>query len=633
MKMLRMLSVFVMLCAMNIAPAMGGPRKTLRPFTTEAEFNQWLGKLKAIAEEQNGSPAPVAYAPPPPPSARGPAAAAAVVAKAMVASSQEKASGNDSITNVQTQGVDEGDIVKKVGDFLVVLRRGRLFTIGISDGQLQPVSAVNAYAPHANPANTWYDEMLVSDKTVVVIGYSYERGGTEIGLFDLNRSGQLQYRATYQMRSNDYYSDRNYASRLIGNQLIFYTPLSIDLWDPDPAEYWPALRRWHRGATPKDFKRILPATRIYRSPSDLELEDGLALHSVTTCDLSAPTMRCRSTAVLGPEGRVFYVSEDAVYIWTAPWSHEPSKPNAAALFRMPLDGSAPTGLRASGSPIDQMSFLQRDGFLNVLVGSEANGEGMWAPDSRAGELALLRLPLSALGDMTEAAKPDDYRRLPGNSQDSYELQNRFVGDWLIYGRGGPVLRKGKREPVRALRYAASGPVEALHIDHKLERIDALGAGAILVGSAADGLHFTSVRLGERANPHSSFIQRGASQGDDRSHGYFYRPTADTEGIVGLPTIRIDPQSKTQSSAVLYLRNRQLRLSRLGELASQAPPRADDDCKVSCVDWYGNARPIFVGDRVFALLGYELVEGELEGEGARIRERSRTNFAPHTGTSN
>jgi hypothetical protein len=29
-----------------------------------------------------------------------------------------------------------------------------------------------------------------------------------------------------------------------------------------------------------------------------------------------------------------------------------------------------------------------------------------------------------------------------------------------------------------------------------------------------------------------------------------------------------------------------------------------------VDWYGNARPIFIDDRVFALRGYEIVEGRL-----------------------
>jgi hypothetical protein len=33
--------------------------------------------------------------------------------------------------------------------------------------------------------------------------------------------------------------------------------------------------------------------------------------------------------------------------------------------------------------------------------------------------------------------------------------------------------------------------------------------------------------------------------------------------------------------------------------------------VSCVDWYGNARPIFTGGRVLALINSELVEGRVE----------------------
>ena len=66
--------------------------------------------------------------------------------------------------------------------------------------------------------------MLISGNTVVVIGYSYQRGGTEVGLFDITDDGHLSYRSTYHLRSNDYYSSRNYASRLIGNKLIFYAP-------------------------------------------------------------------------------------------------------------------------------------------------------------------------------------------------------------------------------------------------------------------------------------------------------------------------------------------------------------------------------------------------------------------------
>src|ERR1700754_1355292 len=61
------------------------------------------------------------------------------------------------------------------------------------------------------------------------------------------------------------------------------------------------------------------------------------------------------------------------------------------------------------------------------------------------------------------------------------------------------------------------------------------------------------------------------------------------------------------------------------LAAKADKAVDDRCRASCVDWYGNARPLFLRGRMFALLGYELVEGSvMQG---RIREVGRINYAP------
>ena len=103
----------------------------------------------------------------------------------------------------------------------------------------QPVSAVDAYAPDVDPSGTWYDEMLVSGDTIAVIGYSYSRGGTEVNLFQIDSAGNLSYKSTYHLRSNDYYSSRNYASRLIGNKLIFYSPLYINPGAQDPFFHFP----------------------------------------------------------------------------------------------------------------------------------------------------------------------------------------------------------------------------------------------------------------------------------------------------------------------------------------------------------------------------------------------------------
>ncbi|MCY7355242.1 MAG: beta-propeller domain-containing protein [Lysobacter sp.] len=544
-----------------------------------------------------------------------------------------------SITNVQTAGVDEGGIVKRHGDHLVILRRGRLFTVKIGADAIKPVAMIDAYAPDIDPSGAWYDEMLIASNVIAVIGYSYERGGTEIGLFDIDRAGGLKYRATYHLRSNDYYSSRNYASRLIGDKLIFYTPMHLDVSDLGDGDFFPAVRRWHPRAAPSDFKRILPATRIYRTDDELDPGNGIALHTVTTCDLATPQMQCASTAVLGPEGRVFYVSGDSVFVWTTEYPDDDATPARSSVFRIPLAGSAPSALKTSGGPIDQLSFLQdAQGYLNVLLTSESDGEGVWKAESKEGDMALLRVHLREFGDGSTAAKASDYRTLPKVAGD--DIQNRYVGEWLIYGTAPNRWNRSENEsrtsiPAHALRYATTEAVQTLRVGHGVERIEAMGANAVLAGNAGDDLHFTSLDLRQRAQPATVFVQRNAAQGESRTHGFFYRQDVVDEGktdqgIVGLPIIgkaRNNGMGRylDESASVLYLGNRGLRLTRMGQLDASGKVSADDGCKASCVDWYGNARPIFIGQRVFALLGYELVEGQVSDE--HIRERRRTSFAP------
>lgn len=639
---LHIATMAVALAAFAATPSFAAPTTTpgLPAFQDDAAFHAYLKELLRQAEARRKretarfAPKP-GVVPPPPASPPAPVALQSPgtvggnsTSLDTVAVTGSSVADSGSITNNQTQGVDEGDIVKRSGDFLIVLRRGRLFTVRIGDDRLAAASTTNAYGPDVDPKGTWYDEMLVSDGKVVVIGYSYERGGTEIGVFELGRDGSLRYRATYQLRGSDYYSARNYASRLVGNTLVFYTPIDIRLYGRfDPASNMPALRRWQGGSTRSQFKRILPGNRIYRSPAALDPDDGPTLHSVSRCDLSSTEMQCTSTGVLGPSGRVFYVSSDAVYVWTAPWEYDRKRPNASFVVRMPFDGSAPSGLRGSGSPIDQMSFLQRDGWLNVLVGSESDGEGMWSSHSRTGDLALLRVPLSAFGDGRRSVRRHEYRALSSIDMENFEPRNRFVGDWLLYGAGAWEWdeRDGPKA-IHAIRYEDGARVTTLSLGHGVNRIDALGKDGIVVGGAGKNLVFTTLRLQRTASTAGRHVQRDAKQGDDRTHGFFYKPEDEDSGLLGLPIVSDDEsQGRHGSASVLFLRNQSLQLSQAGNLGSRDAHARDDGCKASCVDWYGNARPIFVGDRVFALLGYELVEGILRD--GRVTERRRVDFSP------
>ncbi len=539
------------------------------------------------------------------------------------------AANKESITNTQEAGVDEGGIVKLHGDHLVVLRRGRLFTIRIGDGALQPVSIVNAFAPDIDPRSTWYDEMLIADKTIAVIGYSYERGGTEVGLFDIDDAGNLAYRSTYHLRSNDYYSSRNYASRLIGNKLIFYTPLYLSLGD-DTFSSFPAVRRWHKGAKPEEFQRIVSATHVYRPERELDSTEATALHTVTVCDLANGNFNCNATGVLGPAGRVFYVSENSVYVWVSDWLRRGrSQRSDAMLYRMPLDGSEPSAIGVSGSPVDQFSFLEsQDNHLNVLVRSESSGDGLWQAERAAGSVALLRLPLADFSDGSAVASSKNYQ--PLRKPAGYTFQNRFVGKYLLYGTGsGWGSPETSTDPELFAVDWSTGESTGISLVHGVDRIEQLGRDAVIVGTSGRDLHFTSIRLDDSPSIAGTYTRKDASQGELRSHGFFYKPDGPDSGTLGLP-ISVAGRPGYQhlfesSAAILFLRNDGLHFTEAGELAARSERAVDDACRASCVDWYGNARPLFIRGRVLALLGYEIVEGTV-GNG-RMRELQRINYAP------
>jgi hypothetical protein len=80
------------------------------------------------------------------------------------------------------------------------------------------------------------------------------------------------------------------------------------------------------------------ATSVYRPEAELDVSYGMALHTVTVCDLAQGGFDCQGTLVLGPPGRVFYVSPDAVYVWTSSWAQRTTDKSPSLVFRMPLDG-------------------------------------------------------------------------------------------------------------------------------------------------------------------------------------------------------------------------------------------------------------------------------------------------------
>ena len=561
-------------------------------------------------------------------------------AQADIESAAQAPAAEDSITNNQVLGVDEGDIVKAVGEYFVVLRRGRLFTIRQSEaGQedLRAVSSINAYPPGFSQG-TWYDEILVHEDRIVMIGYSYQVQATEVGQFRIDEAGQLSHLGTHFVSSNDYYSSRNYASRLVDGKLVLYMPYG--LFGYGSSTRLPTVQTWQHGDDLSAPEQILDPTNIYRP---IQGAISPAVHTVLTCDLEGQRFDCDASGVVGPFGRTFHVSRDAVYVWVSDGGYDyyysgneplPSErreraEGRAVVYRLPLNGDAPSALRTFGQPIDQFSFLEsEDGHLNVLVSDSGAGDWMWSAEvNNVQRLALMRVPLSAFDNDGASVSPQYYREL--TAPEEYGVQNRFVGQHLLWGAGSAWY--GSSDPrVFATRFADSdAPIHDIELSHGVERIEVMGSAAVVVGASQDSLGFSAIELGAQTPLIADTYHRaGAVQGETRSHGFFFKADAAGGGTLGLP-VRLQGGAWAHlwqgSAEVLFLSvDESHHFEPVGALRAHGESARDDACAYSCVDWYGNARPIFYRGRIFALMGYELVEGRLDGD---MREIRRLDFTP------
>ena len=603
---------------------------------------------------------------------------------------------NPSITNNQMRGVEEGDIVKQIDRFLVVLQDGRLFVIDTAapGGRLALADRANVYR---NPqSDMWYDEMLVFGDRILVTGYTYDEGATELAVFRLDPSGQLAREGVFRLSSNDYYSTSNYATRLIDGNLVTYTPLRLD--DLEEADYrFPAIRRWlpaddARTAAFLERRRanwrlrpdepppaeppLVDAANIYRPVR--RIGHDVTIHTVSVCPLGSVesgALSCRTTAYVGPEVVQWYVTGEHVYLWTADrgggWGGrcgrdapiEIRQAESALVYRVPVFGAGPGVIAARGVPPDQFAMQADDRNFHALV--RLIRAGCTERYELPSQLAFLSLPVSRFGATVSDAPESAFTDLPGT--ENHQVASRFTDRYLVYGglsryrRGYPDLaqysdydasyrRRMRRDlqprPAYIVPIGRPHAVQPLSIGHTVIRAERVADDIVLTGYRdRRGLSLSLIDLDGRPRIGSSVVLDGRFESEGRSHAFNSLVEADGSGLMGLPTVpRISESDRawwrSRASDLSFLElSRDGELRPIGELIRRfdyvddwdPDTRIEDedgipgyDCEVSCIDWYGNSRPIFTGGRVFALAGTELIEGRVEN--GRISEVQRLNIA-------
>lgn len=633
----------------------GGNGASLRRFGSEAELARYLEE--ADPEPKNtGSSGGFA-------DAGSPSSAPSESSAGASSDSKSSAPANETITNNQEAGVDEGGIVKNIGEALVVLRKGRLYAVSIAAAGAPQQTDSMAVAPMDElNKNVWYDEMLVRGDRLYVIGYRYgltltddaatatapgvpsyaSHGATEVASFRLV-NGKIERLKTLFIESNDYFSGSNYASRMIDGKLVFYMPHGA--WS-SPYAYGATAKkrevRIPRFFTPNADGTFTKGAPVF-APTDvyvpLDLPESPSFHTVVKCELPDDgSFTCNARSLLSSYGREHYVTPGAVFLWSLP---------RAYMFR--FEDLSVVAHKAAARPQDQFSFKLDSGVLHIVgeqwtapkpssgsgSGSDPISQGDSASPSGGGgstppkapAFVVESLPIADFDIYGEQSLEQKERVVALGTPDGsyrYVSKNRFVGQSVFLGvssysyspNGGSGSSTNK-----VIRFElSSGATTVRDVPGQVVRIEPLGeARALVAVQSASALDLESLPINGALAPQGSVHVEGLSQGESRSHGFFFKPAANGGGAFGLPVMNNEGSSggwygSGISNIGFWAVQPSGAMNGLGVVSSS---KETGICETSCVDWYGNTRPIFLGSRAFALMGSELAEIAVEPAAVRI----------------
>ncbi len=531
----------------------------------------------------------------------------------------------DVVTNNQEAGIDEGGIVKKSGDFLIVLRKGTLYSIALSGAGHSGLRVVDQQLAATDDSGfgVWYDEILALDGRIVLLGYG---GGSQLIGFRLDAAGRLHRDWHYTLTSDDYFSGENYGMRLHGDRLVFKQSLTLEFGQ---RVVWPT---WRRAAEHRSAGRPLVEVPQLLMPG--LVSDRPTLHLLLSCALSALDaghFECDARGVLSDGPSELYVGPSAAYLALPAWDDElyldpefsawgwsPRRSDrqlAASrqtwLVRFPLgESNGPTMVRIRGEIRNQFSLKQLDERLHALANA---GQG------KERSLLVYRIEPGAFSAAGNFVTP--HRSLPGIAESNVRMTNRAA--YLVRGTDDDE----ERSAALIALDLHSDDMSEVALDFWPQRLEPALNHMVLVGASSGGMRFALLPDHPKPRLYDQIDVVGYRQAESRSHAFNAGRPHLGRAVFGLPVVsnqRVgkDLDQTEAVSDVLLVDMSEQRLRQLGvvDMASRAQPARD--CELSCYDWYGNARVFFVGERIFALSADQLVELRLHGGSLQEIERAQ-----------
>lgn len=295
------------------------------------------------------------------------AAEEAAASEAADSGSTVSYAGDYSQTNVQTEGVDEGDVVKTDGRYLYIIREGReVQIVSIQAGKMAEVAVIRSTLEQSE--NSILDMYLTGD-TLQIICQRYDadmqedgedayymnyRGITSVCTYDLtDRANPVHVGTTEQ--EGTYYTSRKSGEYLYLFTSVYPQESLIRQYADQGKEY---------GLIPLVNGETMAASDIYIPKEDDR--GGTEYMLITSVNENKPDQIADQKAILESASR-FYVSTENIYLERENWE---SGSTQTAIARFSFSQGKIKGESAgvvNGAVTDDFATNEYDGFLRVLT--------------------------------------------------------------------------------------------------------------------------------------------------------------------------------------------------------------------------------------------------------------------------
>ena len=295
------------------------------------------------------------------------AAEEAAASEAADSGSTVSYAGDYSQTNVQTEGVDEGDVVKTDGRYLYIIREGReVQIVSIQAGKMAEVAVIR---PTLEQSENSILDMYLTGDTLQIICQRYDadmqedgedayymnyRGITSVCTYDLtDRANPVHVGTTEQ--EGTYYTSRKSGEYLYLFTSVYPQESLIRQYADQGKEY---------GLIPLVNGEAMAASDIY-IPRDDD-KSGTEYMLITSVNENKPDQIADQKAILESASR-FYVSTENIYLERENWEAGSTQ---TAIARFSFSQGKIKGESAgvvNGAVTDDFATNEYDGFLRVLT--------------------------------------------------------------------------------------------------------------------------------------------------------------------------------------------------------------------------------------------------------------------------